>query len=446
MDNTDKEIQKWINKVAKDKSLFEKTKVRWNKYAFIKESPTPKQAAFLLLNCFEAFLGGAAGPGKSSGLLMASAQYVDVPNYAALLLRSTYRDLALPGAIMDRGKDWWMNTDAHWSEQDKTWTFPSGARIVFGHLQSPNDHYNYDSSEFQFIGADEASKMRWFQLQYLMSRIRRTPSLPDWLPLRFRTASNPGGPSHIAIKERYIDPWQRGEKLIDRIFIPAKLKDNPHLNVEEYTKTLERLDPITRARLLDGDWSVMAEGRLFNREWFNFVSESPVDVKRRVRFWDLAATEQKDMNDPDWTVGTKLSMTKDKRFFIENVERFRKSPGAVETIIRQVAETDGVGTEVRIEEEGGASGKITTAHYAKVLAGFSFRGVRAKENKRDRARPVSTMAEAGNIYIVRGNWTEKFLDELELFPDSPHDDMVDATSGAFFCLNHEILNVRAFWV
>jgi len=440
-------IHKWTSKVSEDLSLLEKTKIRYNHFSFCKEIPTPKQTAFLLLNCFDAFLGGAAGPGKSSCLLMAAAQYVDIPGYAALLLRSTYRDLALPGAIMDRSKKWWYNEpDTHWSETDKTWTFPSGARIVFGHLQGPSDHYNYDSSEFQFIGADEATKMRWFQLQYLMSRIRRSPGIPDWLPLRFRTASNPGGPSHNALKERYIDPWRRGEHRTDRIFIPAKLIDNPHLNRDEYTRTLMNLDPITRARLLDGDWDILAEGRLFDRSWFNTVAERPVDVKKRVRFWDLAATEQKDTNDPDWTVGVKMSMTKDKLFYVEDVKRFRKSPGTVENLIRQTAEVDGVGTEVRIEEEGGASGKITTSLYTKVLAGFSFRGVRAKENKRDRARPFSTQAEAGNVHLVRGPWMEKYLDELELFPEGLKDDQVDASSGAFFCLTREITNVYAHWV
>ena len=48
------------------------------------------------------FNGGAAGPGKTSYLLMAAVQYVQHPHYRALILSKTYADLNLPGAIMDR--------------------------------------------------------------------------------------------------------------------------------------------------------------------------------------------------------------------------------------------------------------------------------------------------------------------------------------------------------
>ena len=63
--------------------------------------PTPKQRAFLALDCLEALYGGAAGGGKSEALLMAALQYVHVPGYAAILFRRTYADLSLPGALMD---------------------------------------------------------------------------------------------------------------------------------------------------------------------------------------------------------------------------------------------------------------------------------------------------------------------------------------------------------
>ena len=44
--------------------------------------PTPKQAAFLLVAQLEALYGGAAGGGKSVGLLAAALQFVDVPGYS----------------------------------------------------------------------------------------------------------------------------------------------------------------------------------------------------------------------------------------------------------------------------------------------------------------------------------------------------------------------------
>ena len=33
--------------------------------------------------------------------------------------------------------------------------------------------------------------------------------------------------------------------------------------------------------------------------------------------------------------------------------------------------------------------------------------------------------------MLRGDWNEEYLAELESFPDGSHDDMVDASSDAF---------------
>jgi hypothetical protein len=132
--------------------------------------PGAKQIEFLSLGELEAYFGGAAGGGKSDALLMAALQYVDQPNYAALLLRRTYKDLSLPGALMERAGNWLRGTAAHWSAETKTWRFPSGATVTFGHLDNEGDKYNYQSSEFQFVGFDEVTQFTKTQYEYLFSR------------------------------------------------------------------------------------------------------------------------------------------------------------------------------------------------------------------------------------------------------------------------------------
>ena len=114
---------------------------------FCPEEPSLTQKVFLRTLSLEALFGGAAGGGKSSALLMAAMQYVDVPGYSAILFRRTYADLALPGALMDRFKSWIATQDdIHWNANQYVATFPSGARISFGYLNNTNDYLRYKGS------------------------------------------------------------------------------------------------------------------------------------------------------------------------------------------------------------------------------------------------------------------------------------------------------------
>ena len=126
----------------------------------------------------ETLYGGAAGGGKSDWLLMSALDYVDVPGYAALLLRRTYQDLAKPGALIDRAHSWLHQTDARWNEQKKQWRFPSGAVIDFGYLEQANDVYQYQSAEYQMVGFDELTQFEEPQYLYLFSRLRRLRGVP----------------------------------------------------------------------------------------------------------------------------------------------------------------------------------------------------------------------------------------------------------------------------
>ena len=218
---------------------------------YIVHQPTERQSHFLSLDCLEAFFGGAAGGGKSDALLMAGLQFADIPGYSAILFRQTYADLALPGALMDRANEWLYGTDAHWSGQEKKWTFPSGATLNFGYLETESDKFRYRSSEFQFIGFDELTNFTETQYRFLFSRLRRTTDID--VPLRMRSASNPGGVGHDWVKERFIGT-RSTPPVVPDVFVPAKLSDNPHLSQDEYQRSLEQLDPVTKAQLLSGDW------------------------------------------------------------------------------------------------------------------------------------------------------------------------------------------------
>ena len=400
--------------------------------AYIPHRPTPKQLAYLLLDNTEALYGGAAGGGKSDALLMAALQYVDNPDYAALLFRRSYTDLSLPGALMDRAKEWLMPTDAKWRESSKTWTFPSGATLTFGYLEHVGDEYRYQSTEFQFIGFDELTQFEESKYRYLFSRLRRKAD--GGPPLRMRSASNPGGIGHEWVRSRFLDsdPADTG-----RVFIAASLPDNPHLDQKSYIHSLDQLDPITRRQLLQGDWSARQPGNLFQREWFPVVEDVPVFINKSVRYWDLAATPKRPGTDPDWTAGVRVDYASDGLFYVVDVQRMRGTPAEVERRIAQTAAVDGTFTQITIEQEPGASGVNTIYNYvSRVLPEYTARGQRATGSKLERAGPVSSQAEVGNIRLLRGPWVSEFLDELEAFPFGGHDDQVDALSGSMMRLRN----------
>lgn len=384
-------------------------------------TPTAKQQSFLLAPEQEVLFGGAAGPGKSFALLLAALQFVDVPGYSALLLRRTFTDLALPGALIPMSHEMLGGKGASWNGTDHRWTFPSGATLSFGYLDTDAAKYRYQSSAFSFVGYDELSQFTEQQYTYLFSRLRRLETSP--VPLRMRAASNPGGQGHQWVKERFLGPPVQG-----RLFIPARLDDNPYLDRERYVASLANLDPVTRARLLAGDWDV-AEGGMFRREWFGLVDAVPANVQR-VRAWDFAATEAKPGTDPDWTVGL-LMGRQGPLFYVLDVRRVRSTPAGVESLVKQTAVEDGTGVPVVIEQEPGSAGVALVASYVRALAGWAVRGVRPTGPKSTRAAPLASQAEAGNVKLLRGEWNRAFLDELELFPGGAKDDQVDGASSAF---------------
>ena len=168
------------------------------------------------------------------------------------------------------------------------------------------------------------------------------------------------------------------------------------------------------------------EGGLFKRQWFEIVDDYPSGCIRDRR-WDLAAS----LNKGDYTTGLLLGMYQGQ-FYVIDLQRVQENPAGVESLVKQTAILDGYATAIRMEREPGSSGINTIDHYTRrILVGYDFKGVPSTGSKVERARAVSAAAEAGNIKIVRGSWNSVFLDEVCMFPNGAHDDIVDTLSGAF---------------
>lgn len=405
-------------------------------YQFIVNNPyipiTPTNKQFEFLSCFgkDGLYGGAAGGGKSAALLACALMFVGYPNYNALLLRRTYADLKMPEALIDISLKWLSETNAKWNAISNTWTFPSGAKLTFGYLDNENDKYRYQGAAFQFIGFDELTQFSETQFLYLFSRLRK--GVTSGIPLRLRASSNPGGIGHEWVKARYLTEGKKG-----RLFIPAKLYDNPHLDQKSYLESLAELDPVTRMQLESGNWDVVGSGGYFKRENLIIVDKPPISKKGKcVRYWDLAASAPKKGKDPDYTVGVKM-YAENGQYWILDVVRGRWTPKELEDVIRQTGVQDGNNTIIYIEQEPGSSGIITRDHFARnVLRGLPFFGDRVQGTKVTRAKPFSSAAANNNVFVIRAFWNNDFVNECIVFPQEGfHDDQVDAASGAFSKLN-----------
>lgn len=254
--------------------------------AFIKGTPHPKQKLFLDIEhdetlqdqkIIEVLFGGSVGGGKTWTLLAAALKYVHVPGYSALLLRKSFPDLAQEGGLIALSKEWLSGTAARWNETMRTWTFPSGATLRFGYLETESDKFRYLGGEYQFVGWDELTQHYESAYKFLFSRVRKRADIP--VPLRVMGATNPGNIGGKWVYERFIpvdfspasarerDVWYKehaavvpGDPPHITAFIPSMLDDNPSLDREAYLQSLMQLDEITRQQYLSGDWQIQVRG------------------------------------------------------------------------------------------------------------------------------------------------------------------------------------------
>jgi predicted phage terminase large subunit-like protein len=174
---------------------------------------------------------------------------------------------------------------------------------------------------------------------------------------------------------------------------------------------------------------------LFKIDCIDVLDASPTRLEGVVvRGWDLAATMATGGNDPDWTVGVKLTRDSQGRFVVLDVVRIRGTPHEVEVAIEEAARVDGPSVTIGLPQDPGQAGKHQASYLTSCLAGYRVESSRETGAKTTRAAPVASQVEARNVAIVRAGWNHVFLEELRDFPFGRKDDQVDALSRAFTML------------
>jgi hypothetical protein len=315
----------------------------------ISTQPGP-QTAFLQSEADICIYGGAAGGGKTVGLILEALRHVArVANFAAVFFRRTTPQITNSGALWDESLNFYprLGGTPHFGAHE--WRWPRGGKIKFSHLQFETTVHDWQGAQIPLIGFDELTHFSASQFFYMVSRNRSTCGVRPYI----RATCNPDADSWVAeflawwidqqtglpIPERAgilryyvrvaddivwgvrpqdllpymprpeeIPPGVDPPRPISVTFIPAKVFDNPALlRVNpDYVSWLQSLPQLECERLLAGNWKIRpAAGLYFKREWCAIIDAAPTELDV-VRYWDLAATEKTPLNDPDWTVGLKL--------------------------------------------------------------------------------------------------------------------------------------------
>jgi predicted phage terminase large subunit-like protein len=420
--------------------------------------------------------GGAAGGGKTFGLLLEPLRHVDNPRFGAVIFRRETPQITNEGGLWDESGALYPQLGATPNQNDLSWTFKSGAKVRFSHMQHATDRFAWDGAQIPLIGWDQLESFLEAQWWYLFSRNRSVCGVRPYI----RATCNPvpddddtGGWLHRLISW-WIDPetglaipsrsgvirymarinevveWADSEAELrarfphvspDKLqpksftFIPSRLSDNRILTTKDpgYIASLMALPLVERERLLGGNWKIKAAaGTVLNRAWFKTLPAQPTDVVRWVRYWDKAGTEGGGKRSAGVLMGIRRSS---RDYVIADVVTGQWSAHNREVTIKQVAEADAMRpepVEIWVEQEPGSGGKESAENTIQNLAGYTIKAERVTGDKVTRAGPFAAQAEAGNVYLVASSWNELFLAEAHRF-DGVHGfmDQIDAASGAF---------------
>lgn len=256
----------------------------------------PKQGLAYQTEATEVLFGGAAGPGKSHFLRIASIIWAAaIPGLQVYLFRRLSSDLvqnhwegvtgypALLSPWVESGYVQLIHSQPNEVKfrNSPTGSFDGGSRIFLCHCQHEKDKYKYQGSEIHVLLMDELTHFTETIYRFLRGRVRlgglKIPEQFLGLFPRIFNASNPGNIGHLWVKATFIDPkpameiWKTppSEGGFLRQFIPARLDDNPTLreNDPNYADRLSGLGNETLVRaMLDGDWDIVA-GALFSDVW-----------------------------------------------------------------------------------------------------------------------------------------------------------------------------------
>lgn len=430
------------------------------------------QEKFLATSADICIYGGAAGGGKTFGLLLEPLRHMKNKNYNAVIFRSNYTQVTAPGGLWDSSEK--IYSLVHGAYPRKTpklhWKFQSGASVNFAHLGSDSDCLDWQGSQIVMIAFDELTHFSKYQFFYMFSRNRTDSGIAPYI----RATCNPDADSWVADFIKWWINQETGYPIPERsgvirymirvndeiiwadskeelakqgydvrdvksvTFIASTLQDNKILMEMDpgYLASLKALPTVEKERLLKGNWKIKAAAGLYFRrvQVGAMLEEIPNDVVSWCRGWDLAATSEDEDGDPAYTAGVLIGKRRCGRYIVADVINKRLAASDVRKLIKMTAQADKAkyGRVIqRLPQDPGQAGKEQAQSYTKMLAGFLVKVIGESGSKESRAEPFAAQFQAGNVDVLIAEWNEMYFNQLESFPESKFKDMVDGSSSSF---------------
>ena len=434
---------------------------------------------------------GEAGGGKSHFLIHSAATWFDDPNYAAIIFRKTYKEIMAPGGLWELASQFYTTPRlaAVPRVSDLTWTFPSGAKVIFSHLEDFNVQ-KFRGLQVCFVAFDESNYMPESAVWLLFSRLRSLSQAPRKLIF----CQNPD-------KDCWLRPWldwyldEYGYPREDRIckvrwfgrgdaatelqwydseaealaagveatsftFVPSKLSANPQLLRADpkYISKLKAMPAVDRLRFLEGCWDAQdrAPGDYFQRTWSpvwmsqriaRAAAGQPMDGDIRDYFWscDFASTAvpgdlcagapferapvRKRSVDPDWTVILEWARFRNGVLCVLNCYAFRDGPSQIQWMLDKLVRKGHKPASVVLPLDPGQQGEYQMRGYQTALRGAGVRLECLRPiNPLKAAEIASKEVASARVWCREGMLGEElFWQQLEQFPTKGiHDDAVSA--------------------
>lgn len=439
------------------------------------------QSKFMSTSADICIYGGAAGGGKSYGLLLQALRYKNVKGYGCTIFRRNFNQIFAQGGLWDESLDIYSGIRGARPRPSRgEWVFCDKdglpiSKVSFAHIERDSELDKWQGSQICAIGFDELTHFSEKAFFYMLSRNRSKCGVKPYV----RATCNPDADSWVAkFIEWWIDqdtgypiPERSGvirffirieeviywgdsrEELYERFhlvtdedrlkvlsvtFIMSRLEDNKELLRinPSYKANLEAMSRVERERLLHGNWKIKAAaGLYFNRTQLgNYLEVLPADIILFVRCWDLAATTQDQDGGAAYTAGVLMGKRKNGRYIVIDVIRKQMSASDVRRTIKLTAQADRAKykrVRIRLPKDPGQAGKDQAESYIKFLSGFDVTAVAETGSKEARAEPMAAQWQAGNFDLMFADWNESYLMELENFPQGQFKDQVDASANGF---------------